>query len=613
VRPIARPGSCDQFDARYVLGTVGLLADFNRAGLLIASDVHVARRLGAILDETDEVVLLAAAFAVRAPRIGHVCVDLATLADTVAIDSDIPVDLARLAWPDPAAWAQRIAASVLVAVGDDGPGDRPLRLVGSRLYLDRYWGDEVQVAAEIRARADVEIEGIDQSVLEDGCERLFADDVDGLQRRAGERAVTRRLVVISGGPGTGKTTTVAKILALIGEQARAAGTRWPLMALCAPTGKAADRLQEATADQLVHLDVDDDVRSHVSSTPSFTLHRLLGARGDTGPRFAHDRANPLPYDVVVVDEASMVSLSMMARLLEAARPEARVIFVGDAGQLASVEAGAVLGDLVGPAIDDPDRPPLGKNIVVLQTVHRYGEDIGALANAVRRGDDGAVMSALRAGSAAVRWIAPDEGRGSLALVRTAAVATGRAVALAAHAGRPAEALTALGAFRVVCAHRRGDQGVARWIHAIERWLGEDVDGFAAGPEWYVGRPVMMTRNDYSIGLFNGDIGVVVAGSDGRSMVAFARGAEVIQLSPFRLGEVETVHAMTIHKSQGSQFATAVVVVPEASSRMLTRELLYTGITRARSSVILVGSEAAIRAAVRRPIARASGLRQRVWG
>jgi exodeoxyribonuclease V alpha subunit len=611
--PRIPPGFHDPFDAHYALGAVGLLADFNQAGILIAADVHVARRLGELFDETDDRVLLAAAFAVRAPRMGHVCVDLSTLTGSVAVDRDVPLDVATLPWPDAATWAGRVATSALASDADDRTGARPLRLLGTRLYLDRYWRDEVQVAADVRSRADVEIAAIDSVLLDEGCVRVFADDVDGLPRRAAERAVTWGLVVISGGPGTGKTTTVAKIWALICEQAQDAGPRWPLMALCAPTGKAADRLQEAVTDQIAQLDVTDDVRAHLAATSSSTLHRLLGSGGRNRARFAHDRANPLPHDVVVVDEASMVSLSLMARVLEALRPEARLILVGDAGQLASVEAGAVLGDIVGPAAADPDRPPLGKNIVVLQTVHRYGEVIGALATAVRRGDDDAVISGLRAGHPDAQWIPPGEGQGAVPAVRKAAVAAGRTVTLCAREGRAADALVALGTFRVVCAHRRGQYGVADWTRTIERWLDEDVEGFSSGPEWYVGRPVMVTENDYGIGLFNGDTGVVVTGSDGRPMVAFARGGEVIQISPYRLGAVETVQAMTIHKSQGSQFATVAVVVPDASSRMLTRELLYTAMTRARTTLMIVGSEAAIRAAVRRPIARASGLQERLWG
>jgi exodeoxyribonuclease V alpha subunit len=288
----------------------------------------------------------------------------------------------------------------------------------------------------------------------------------------------------------------------------------------------------------------------------------------------------------------MVSLSLMARLVEAVRADARLILVGDPGQLTSIEAGAVLGDIVGPA---------GEGIVVLDRVYRYGEGVGALADAIRAGDADAAMAALPG----VTWI-PDPAD-ALGPLRDAALAAARSVTAAAREGDGARAIEALGAFRLLCAHRRGPYGVSGWTARIEGWLGTEPG------EWYVGRPLLVTENDYALRLYNGDTGVVIAAGDGQVSAAFERGREIVEFSPTRLAAVDTVYAMTVHKSQGSQFGTAAVLLPDPSSPILTRELLYTAVTRAREHLILVGAEEAIRAAVARPVARASGLRSRLWG
>jgi exodeoxyribonuclease V alpha subunit len=369
---------------------------------------------------------------------------------------------------------------------------------------------------------------------------------------------------VAGGPGTGKTRTVAHIVALLLEQEPSA-----LVALAAPTAVAARRLTDAMRG------------AGVERVEAQTLHRLLGWRPDARSRFRHHRGNRLPHDVVVVDETSMVGLWQMARLIEAVRPDARLILVGDPGQLTSIEAGAVLGDIAAAG---------GDAVVVLEEVYRYDEHIGRVAEAIRRGDADAVVAAL----AGVEWI-QDPGA-PLTSVRERAVETARAVTVAAEAGDGAQAIAALGSFRLLCAHRRGPYGVSAWTERIEDWTG------AAGGDWYVGRPLLVTRNDYGLQLYNGDTGVVIAGSGGM-MAAFDRGA----VSPSRLDAVETVYAMTVHKAQGSQFGTAAVVLPEPTSAILTRELLYTAVTRAREELIVVGTEAAVRAAVARPVARASGL------
>jgi len=567
-------------NARLAARATGVLREFNAAGVLAPADVHVAQRLAAIAGEEDEQVMLAAALAVRGPRLGHVYVDLATIRETAAVDAEEPVDLAALPWPDAGAWLEHVAASGLVTVGEDGGADRPLRLVDSALYLDRYWREEHQVAADLLtlgARLEV-----DEGLLRGGLERLFDDD---RQRAAAETAVRRRLAVVAGGPGTGKTTTVARILALLLEQ----GADPALVALAAPTGKAAARLSEAVHDEAGRLDIAGETREHLLALEASTLHRLLGWRSGTHSRFRHDRANRLPHDVVIVDETSMVSLSLMARLVEAVRPDARLILVGDPGQLTSIEAGAVLGDIV----------EASEGIVVLDRVHRFGGAIAKVAEAIRRGDADAAVEAL----AGVTWTTDPD------VVRDDAVACFRAVAAAARDGAGERAIEALGGFRILCAHRRGPHGVTGWTARVEGWLGHE--GLAADGEWYAGRPLLVTENDYGLGLYNGDTGVVIAAGDGRLSAAFERGGALAEFSPARLAAVDTVYAMTVHKSQGSQFDTAAVLLPDAASPILTRELLYTAVTRARRRLILVGGEDAVRAAVARPVARASGLARRL--
>jgi exodeoxyribonuclease V alpha subunit len=612
----------DRRDSRLTLGAGGLLGDFNAAGVLNAADVHVATRLGALGGETDELILLGAALAVRAVRTAHVCADLATVRTSVITDVDVPVDLQALPWPEPAAWRDRLARSPLVAAGDDGPGDRPLRLIGGLLYLDRYWREERQIASDLLARAATPAADVRDDVLNDGLDRLFEGADGDLQRTAAAAAVRQHLAVVAGGPGTGKTTTVARILALLDEQTIAGGRRPPRVALAAPTGKAAARLAEAVHAEAVRLPVADDVRTRLLSLPASTLHRLLGRSYRAG-RFRHNRDNRLAHDVVVVDETSMVSLSLMARLVEAVRTDARLVLIGDPSQLASVEAGAVLGDIVGPAaltaptdhIESADSP-LRQGIVVLREVHRFGGRIAELANAIQGGDAERAVAVLRSGGDDVAWIEADPRllpAEALAGVRRRVVEAARVVVTAARDGDGRTALDGLSAARVLCAHRRGPTGVATWTAHIEGWLTAAIEHYGEGGVWYVGRPLMITENDYGLRLYNGDTGVVVAGPDGRAVAAFDRSGQLAKVSPARLSAVETVHAITVHKSQGSQFEAVAVVLPPADAPILTRELLYTAVTRAQEQLTVIGSEDAVRAAVERPVSRASGLRERLWG
>jgi exodeoxyribonuclease V alpha subunit len=622
----------DPYDVALAHRAGGVLRAFNEAGVLRAADVHVALRLGALMGTDDDTVLLAAAFAVRCPRLGHVCVDLTTIRATASTETEDQVDLDALPWPDAEEWLRRLRASPLVGE------DRPLRLEGTRLYLDRYWSAECQVAADLLARAQRPVDGVDPAVLRSGLDALFGGDEDpDLQRLAAASAVLRGVSVIAGGPGTGKTTTVARVLVLLDQQATAAGRRPPLIALAAPTGKAAARLDEAVKGEAERLPISAEQKARLFELRGQTLHRLLGW-SPNHTRFRHHRLNRLAHDVVIVDETSMVSLSLMASLVEAVRPDGRLILVGDPEQLASVEAGAVLGDLVGPATqglhmrgsaqrtlaevtgqkvqasEPPGDTPIGDGIVVLRRVHRFGGAIALLAEAIRKGDADATIQLLEEDRADVRWLPVDIAAtpDSLGEVRTAAVTAARRVVEAGRVGGASEALTALSSFRVLCAHRRGPEGATTWMANIEGWLKSEIEGFGAEGKWYVGRPLLVTANDYSLRLYNGDTGVIVAGPDLRPIAAFERDGEILEVSPSRLAAVDTVYAMTIHKAQGSQFDTVAVLLPGPNSRVLTRELLYTAVSRGQNRVILAGTEAAIRTAVSSPISRSSGLRQRLW-
>ena len=641
-----------------------LLRLFNAAGVLAPADLHLAWRLAALAGEPDEMVGLAVALAGRAPRVGHVSVDLATVQASAVVGED-ETDLESLPWPEPAEWLRRVRASSLVAAApvragvdtagvpgggepEGGPPCRPLRMAGTQLYLDRYWVDETEVAADLVVRARSGRTAPAPAWMEPRLEALFPGDGAADQRAAAATALTGRLTVIAGGPGTGKTTTVARLLALLVDHAGTEGLRPPLIGLAAPTGKAAARMEEALRAGAALLPVPAPVRRHLEAVSGVTLHRLLGSRPDSSSRFRHHRGHRLPHDVVVVDEASMVSLALMARLLEAVRHDARLIIVGDPEQLVSVEAGAVLADVVGPSgrparaaapAGSPAVPPadLGSRIAFLRTNHRFGGPLADLATAIRSGDADRVLEVLATGGPSVRWLPADAGgpaqqpdrRGPLE-EEVAAWAAG--MVSAAAAGDGPSALRALSDHRLLCAHRDGPAGVTAWNERVERWVAAELPDVVAGWGWYAGRPVMVTANDYSLRLFNGDTGVVVSAGD-RLMVAFAGasndggssdggrgdggsgdgGSRLRRVSPYLLPAVETVFATTVHKSQGSEFDRVTLVLPPETSRLLTRELFYTAVTRAREGVLVVGDEASVRRAVDRPLGRASGLAARLWG
>jgi exodeoxyribonuclease V alpha subunit len=577
----------DPADRRLALGASGLLRTFNEAGVLEAADVHVANRVAALSSAAgpppDQTVTLAIALTVRAIRNGSVCLDLA------AVEADS--GLSELPWPRIDEWVAALRASPLLAVPP------VLRLYGDRLlYLDRYWLEEEQVCAELLGRLGAD-PPVNAAAMAAGLNRVFHRPGSHEQRAAAEIALSQLTTVLTGGPGTGKTTTVAGLLALLAEQAELAGHPRLRIALAAPTGKASARLQEAVRLEIGNLPESD--RARLTGLQAVTLHRLLGARPDTSTRFRHHRGNRLPHDVIVVDETSMVSLTMMARLLEAVRPDTRLILVGDPDQLSSVEAGAVLADLV-------DGLAGRAQIAELKTSHRFGESIGMLADAIRLGDDDRVMELLGAGGAHVEFIDTGDPASRLREILVPHLIRVRA---AAAAGALSDALSALDEHRLLCAHREGPRGVRHWNRQLERWLTEET-GEPIWSEWYVGRPILVTANDYGLGLYNGDTGVTVL-DDGILRAAIGGAGGVLDFATSRLADVDTMHAMTIHKSQGSQADEVTVLLPLEDSRLLSRELFYTAVTRAKTKVRVVGSEAGVRAAMGRRVVRATGLRQRL--
>jgi exodeoxyribonuclease V alpha subunit len=553
---------------RHAIHATGLLQTFSDAEVIESSDVHVAQRLTTLAREPDETVALAVALVVRALRNGSVCVDMRSVEQQVGVE--------ELPWPNIDAWLTAVRASPLA-------GTPPaLRVDGDLLYLDRYWLEEQQVCGDVLRMVSAKPKQISRDL-----DRLFPKGFEE-QRSAAEVALSQGLTVLTGGPGTGKTTTVARLLALLAEGSRLR------IALAAPTGKAAARLQEAVQLEVARLEPAD--REALAGLQATTLHRLLGSRPDTSARFRHNRGNRLPHDVIVVDEASMASLTMVARLLEAVRPDARLILVGDPDQLPSVEAGAVLADLV---------DGLGeKRIAALKTSHRFGESIGELASAIRSGGADSAIEVLRTGGEHIEWIETDQPAQHL---RKALLPHALRLREAAILGNAEEALRTLADHRLLCAHRRGPFGVRYWNRQVEQWLVEET-GEPIWSAWYVGRPVLVTANDYGLQLYNGDTGVTVV-RDG-ALRAVIAGSGRHDFATSRLSDVDTMHAMTIHKSQGSQGEEVTVLLPPDDSRLLSRELLYTGVTRAKSHIRLIGPETSVRAAIARRVVRASGLVRR---
>ena len=599
---------------------------------------------------------------------GHSCLVLAELAHDPS---------AQLGWQDgewaalrtaagalpknAAGWRNLLQACEQVWPVGDLDFNQPLVLDGERLYLRRYWRDETMVAASVRRRAE-SARAVDAAAVRGWLDRLFEPPADARaaagpdwQKIACAVALRSDVAVITGGPGTGKTYTVARLLALLFAMAGedATGLR---IALAAPTGKAAARLKQS-----IDLALDELAEKLGETLPlrelaarmgaARTLHSLLGARPDTRS-FAYHAGNPLDVDVLIVDEASMVHLEMMASLLAALPAHARLILLGDKDQLASVEAGAVLGDLcaeaenghyaqgtvdyvraatgeeIPEAYASRDGGALAQSIVMLRQSRRFGGPIGALALAVNRGDADEARAVLRAGPAEhgdrVHWIegarptdvlalaidgragAPQGYRDYLTLVQQGPAAWG-----ADYQGWVRAVLRRFEQFRLLCAVRAGEWGVSGLNEAIEARL-DSARLIRRRGEWYVGRPVMVTRNDYATGVYNGDIGLTLPDPlrPGSLRVWFADGDVIRSVLATRLRDVDTAFAMTVHKSQGSEFTHTAMVLPREVNAVLARELVYTGITRAREFFTLVSPNPAVLGeAIAERTQRASGLRE----
>jgi exodeoxyribonuclease V alpha subunit len=568
--------------------------------------------------------LAAAALASRATASGDVCVQLSDFAEYA-----LPV--LDLTAPELSSWMASLRACPVIGA----PGEfRPLVLdQKGRLYLYRYWDYEKRLADNVLARA-LDADDVDERLLRKGLKRYFPDERDVEQKLAAATAVLRRFAVISGGPGTGKTTTVVKIIALLAEQA---GARKLAVALAAPTGKAAARVQDAMRGALTRLDLDLFTRDSMPAE-AVTIHRLLGARRES-ISYRHGPGNPLPLDVLIVDEASMADLALAVRLLEALPARTRVILLGDKDQLASVEAGAVLADicrrsgystrfakrlasLTGVAagkiaMAGADAPALSDSVALLERSYRFGPEsgIGNLARLVNAGrGDEALEFAASAGHSDIAWhsVSPSELRRRIATV----IERLRGYFDAVRASEsPLRIFERFNEFRVLCARRSGRFGATGVNRTIEELLDEKrlVD---TRDTWYAGRPVMITRNDYNLRLFNGDVGITLPDPEAgeRLKVFFFSGSEGLRrISPARLPEHETVYAMTVHKSQGSEFAEVLLVLPNELSPIMSRELIYTGVTRAMRRVELWGTDTVFVEAVKQVLTRASALAERLWG
>ncbi len=666
---------------------LGELQSWVQQGWLRHLDLALAQWVAEQHPEAELAVLLASALVAQVEGQGHACLPLdALLQDAQGLLAWGPEPLAQLArvlerLPGSVpGWQAALRACPLVAdtvVGRPGVASpQPLVLAGARLYLRRYWHFEQQVATQLRQRVAMP-DTLDVPAARGWLDLLFPAPspgptsvwMDGFefdvqavppafpwQKTACAVALSARLAVITGGPGTGKTYTAARVLALLlavdpaPERLR--------VALAAPTGKAAARLGQSIGEALQGLQANLGERgkglplqalmSHMGAAT--TLHSLLGARPDTR-RLAYDAARPLPLDVLIVDEASMIHLEMMAALLVALPPQARLILLGDKDQLASVEAGAVLADLcagaehghytaatadrlhaltgeaLAPRWLSRNGTPLAQQVVMLRESRRFGGPIGDLARHVNSGAAEQAMALLQSPpDTSLHWLPDAQPAAVLQLAlhgRSGAEGGYRSylqllaqppVEEAAHDAWVLAVLQAYDRFRVLCAVRDGDWGVAGLNRAIERALVQA--GLLArrleGGEWYVGRPVMVTRNDTGVGVFNGDIGIVLrprAAAASPSLRAyFLQGQSFRSVGVSRLAHVETAFAMTVHKSQGSEFEHTVLVLPAEPSRVLTRELVYTGITRARQAFTLVsGRRRALADAVGSATWRASGL------
>ncbi|EAM2981822.1 exodeoxyribonuclease V subunit alpha [Salmonella enterica subsp. diarizonae] len=569
----------------------------------------------------DPAVTLAAALLSHDAGEGHVCLPLSRLMLTEEAHPLLVAWISETATPID--WKKRLLASAAVSCGDS---PAPLILCGDRLYLNRMWCNERTVARffnEVNQAIDV-----DEAQLSRILDALFptTDEVNW-QKVAAAVALTRRISVISGGPGTGKTTTVAKLLAALIQMADGERCR---IRLAAPTGKAAARLTESLGAALRQLPLTDAQKKRIPEDAS-TLHRLLGAQPGS-QRLRHHAGNPLHLDVLVVDEASMIDLPMMSRLIDALPPHGRVIFLGDRDQLASVEAGAVLGDICAyvnagftaerarqlsrltgcaiPAGAGTQAASLRDSLCLLQKSYRFGSDsgIGKLAAAINCGDRSAIQAVFQQGFSDIEKRTLQSSDDYAGMLDEALAGYGRYLRLLHEKATPEAILQAFNEYQLLCALREGPFGVGGLNDRIEQAMVQQRKIHRhPHSRWYEGRPVMIARNDSALGLFNGDIGIALDRGQGlRVWFAMPDGA-IKSVQPSRLPEHDTTWAMTVHKSQGSEFDHAALILPSQRSPVVTRELVYTAVTRARRRLSLYADERILAGAIVTRTERRSGL------
>lgn len=480
----------------------------------------------------------------------------------------------------------------------------PLIIENDHIWLNRYWQYEQQLAANIAQRLQLQLD-TEPNALQTTLDTWFSTDTNDRQRQAVERAATLPFLIISGGPGTGKTTTVTRLLCLLIEHFNINPQR---IKLAAPTGKAAMRMQEAIRQAKMNLQLPTELSELIPEQGS-TLHRLLGyIPGKVG--FRHHAHYPLPADVVIVDEASMIDISLMSHLFAAVRPDARLILLGDRDQLASVETGSIFRDLCSV---DTNPYSLNEHIVVLEKSWRFDASggIGQLAKAVRDQQEQTILDLLHLAPTGVTWdSSPQISEQYLHHVWRAYLK--QVKAWQQDLSQLPELFTAFNQFRLLTPLRKGSLGTEQLNHRISNLLRRVLPNRFQGA-WFAGRPVMITENDYRQNLFNGDIGLSLPDANGQLRVWFPEpNGGFRAFAPVRLPAHETAWAMTIHKSQGSEFEQVLLVLPEdAEAQILGRELLYTGITRARTQIDLMGKETVILAAVRRSLPATSCLRWRI--
>lgn len=610
------------------------LKTYVNVGILQEIDLEMARLLADMGGTDEDEITLAVVLTSYSFRQGNVCLSLAEyenkkiLAEEVRPDQSVP----EIVTPPLDTWRQKLVESPHVGRPDDF---KPLIIDDkNRLYLHKLWYYERLIGDKLFTMSNKKISDIEMDVLRDGLERYFpSENLFDLnwQQVAAALSVLQQFSVISGGPGTGKTTTVVRILALLLEQAIQSGKNLSI-AMSAPTGKAAARLKESVQQQKHNLPAKEEIRGAIPDL-AMTLHQLLGARRAGGFRYSKD--NPLPYDIVVIDEASMVDLTMMAKLLDALPSDTRLILLGDKDQLASVEAGSVLGDICFPDenrysdstisvlqnLGLPVPNEMGEqentgtlidNITFLEHSYRFGADsgIGRLAQAINRGDATTAKEIL--GSEKYSDVQFNELAKENILDSLFPELLSHAKELAKSKDHAA-AVDRLKKQIVLCVHRRGNLGSEQINTWMEKLLRRELN-ISKYEQWYAGRPILITRNDYTLKLRNGDLGIVWKGPNQDTAVFFeGEEREFRTINPVRLSHFENAYALTVHKSQGSEFDEVHIILPAESSPILTRELLYTAITRARKKVTLWGNLSVLKDGVEATIRRSSGLRERLWG